>query len=215
MLGFRYNNMKKHKSFTLIEMLVTIMIVVLITSVSVLSLGSAKSAETVSTQGDELKGLIDELKSYAAGNDRDRAGNYVLIIQTSGATGTDYCNQPAAANRNSLIKNEYMICETQDKDISSYTLPGSLDNSNLNRVRAGSLNSDLTIASAGFDPANPTSSVNPIVINIRAYDGQVGYGLKYCDSSSTYCGPTFPTITLTKSDQTQTLTLNSILGTFR
>ena len=190
---------RSRRAFTLIEMLVTTGIIVIMTGVAVANLGPSTGAGNVSNASDEIKGLVDELKSYAAGPDRERAGNYVLIIQTNG--GGDYCNKNVGGTKNHLNKNQYMICQTILKDISL----ASLDN-DFNRVRAAGLNSNLTISSTVF------TITNPIVINIRTYDGQTGYDLKYCDKDNV-CGS--PEIIVSQDTITKILTLNSVLGTLQ
>jgi len=200
----------KRKSFTLIEMLVTIGILVIILGVSTISLGVGQGSSNVSSQANEIIGLVDELKSFAYGPERERAAHYVLIIQRYDSEAT-YCNNGLSSDPNKLKKNMYMICARDDKNMPSPISVTAL-NTGFSRVRAGSLSPDLTITASGFGPGGAFPMGWPIVINIRTYDGQIGYRERYCDTNS-YCGT--PTMTLNQGGVSKTLTLNSILGTFQ
>lgn len=201
---------KKRKSFTLIEMLVSIFILVVMLSVATVSINTGEGNTTVTAQADEVTGLVDELKSFAYGPEREGAKHYILIIETE-AGPRPYCNKDLSSNPNNLTKNQYIICETDTKNIpQGYpTLNGIYS-----RVRAGSLSKDLAITkSPSFNMIGPPGTVYPIVINTRTYDGQTGYGLKYCDTNSA-CATNL-TITLDQSGINKILNYNSILGTIQ
>lgn len=201
----------KRKAFTLVEMLVTIFILVIMLGVATVSISTGKGSSTVAAQAEEIIGLVDELKSFAYGPERERATHYVLIIETTSTTPVAYCNKGLSSNVNTLSKNQYMICATSDKDL-NYGF-GVLNNG-LSRVRAGSLSRDLNIIQTGFTAgSSPWPPNAPIVINIRAYDGQTGYRLKYCELDPSFCGS--PSMRLELAGMSENLTFNSILGTLQ
>src|SRR4030043_1508391 len=172
----------KKKSFTLVEMLVTIFILVVMLGVASVSLSTGRGSSTVSSQADEIIGLVDERKSFAYGPERERASDYVLIIKTSG-NEEPFCNKGLTSKPNKLTKNQYIICSTTEKNIAGSNI--SDENSIFSRVRAGGLNSDLTITKS-----TEFATANVAIINIRTYDGQTGYDLKYCDKDSACSNPT-------------------------
>lgn len=185
--------MKKRNSFTLIEMLVTVMIVVIITAASVVSLGAAKKATNSTTGADEVKSLIDELKSYSTGPEREKATYYILIIKTSSGS-TSYCNN------HSISQNQYLICATTSKAI-----PTDL-NGGFYRVRADHLQSEVDLTPSGV-----------IIYSIRTNDGQMGYysGTSFYFPETAGFSNADQTIGVTKDNFTKNVIINPFTGTTR
>lgn len=184
--------MRNKKAFTLIEMLVTITIVVIIAASSVISLGMAKKNTSSTTGADELKSLIEELKSFAAGPERELASHYILIVWTSASGSGTYCKG------NTITQNQYIICATTKETPTNLT-------TDFNRVRADRLPSGIVFAGPS----------NPIVYTVRALDGQMGYGSTLLYPESVGFVSTEQSITITKDEFSSIVEINPLLGTVK
>lgn len=164
----------KRKSFTLIEMVVSVAIVAMLSVVAVVSLGPAQQSVSAKTGADEVKSLLDELRSYAVGPANERAANYVLIIRFSGSPPVSYCN--ATGTHNQIGQNGYMICYSYNKNISTASL-----NSDFSRVRGGTFQAQIRVS----DVTGLANDSGSLVFNARTYDNQLGYNKQYFDSGAT------------------------------
>lgn len=181
------------RAFTLIEMLVTAGIILVISTAAVMSFKPATGTTAVVNGAQEVKSLVEELKSFSVGPDRERAAHYILIIQSSG-TG-DYCNNTLNSPVNSF--KQFIICSTTIKDITNANL-----DTDFNRVVAGHLETNVSVS-------GPT---NPIILNIRTYDSQMGYDRRYPDTG--LANPSEDrTITVSTSNLNKNIVINLLRGT--
>lgn len=162
------------KAFTLIEMVVSVAIVAMLSVVAVVSLGPAQQSVSARTGADEVKSLLDELRSYAVGPANERAANYVLIIRLASGPAVSYCNSSGTTNQ--IGKNGYLICYTYNKNISTANL-----NSDFSRVRGGIMQSQINIS----DVTGLATDSGSLVFNARTYDNQLGFNRRYFDNGAT------------------------------
>lgn len=193
------------RAFTLIEMLVSVGIIIVIASVSVVGLSSAKSSTASSSGADEIKRLIEELKSLAAGQDGDLKYHYVLIIN-AGRTTQDVCNK-YTGTENQISRNSYLICSSDDKILPSLSL-GML-NSKFTLVRGGHMEIDTEL---NLSFTNITDTGGLRVINARSYDSQLGYDLKYVDTLTPGPLTADGQIRVEKGNFIKTINIDYVLG---
>lgn len=187
------------KAFTLIEMVVSVAIVAMLSVVAVVSLGPAQQSVSARTGADEVKNLLDELRSYAVGPANERAANYILIIRLASGPPVSYCNATGTNNR--IGKNGYLVCYTYNKNITAADL-----NSDFSRVRGGTFQSQINISDiTGFATISGS-----LVFNARTYDNQLGYGRRYFDSGAT--GNEEIQVTDTKNTFSKRITVDPILN---
>jgi prepilin-type N-terminal cleavage/methylation domain-containing protein len=193
-------NMKKNlflikKGFTFIELLISIAIIAIIAGGAFLSPGISGDAVLVNQSAGEIKNAITELQDFGIGQDRDRIKHYVLIIKNS--SGSDfYCNQ-GIGDRNSLSQNQYMICSTTNPDA------GVDLNSAYKRVKGANISSSVSL-----NLSDGLTGVSPIVINVRTYDGQMGFNRQYYETDTTSKG----TIDFNKSNIHKIIEIYPILN---
>ncbi len=169
---------QNRRAFTLIEMVVSVAIVAMLSVTAVVSLGPAQQSVSAKTGADEVKTLLEELRSYAVGPAQERAANYILIIRTTTGPAGHYCNAGLSSNPNHLTKNSYMFCYTNNKNITAAT---DL-NTGFSRVRGGSFQAQINLTDlTGL--ASPSAGI--LVFNARTYDTQLGYNRRYFDSGAT------------------------------
>jgi len=167
---------KNLRGFTFIELLVSIAIIAIIAGGAYLSPGVAGSSVTINQGASEIKNAIEETINFAVGQDRDRVKHYILIIRTSGAGSVPYCNKDVA-NVNQLEVSQYMICSTKEK-VANIETDSEYYNKQYSRVKGGNIPSGINInVSSGLS--------NPIIINVRTFDSQLGFRGKYFDTNPT------------------------------
>lgn len=196
------------KAFTLIEMMVSVAIVAMLSIVAVVSLAPAQQSASAKTGADEVKTLLEELRSYSVGPAQERAANYILIIHLPSNPPPGmlpYCNAGLTGNPNRLKNNalEYMICYTNKKDISTANL-----NSDFSRVRGGHFEAQITLS----DLSGYAKSGNDLIFNARTYDHMLGYNKKYFDSGATTNEDIQISDTQTPPQFTKKITIDPILS---
>ncbi len=178
---------KNLKGFTFVELLISVAIIVIIVGGAYLSPGVAGSAVTVNQGAHEIKNAIEELRNFAVGQHRDREKHYILIIGESGSV--PYCGG------NIIRENEYIICSTKNPDLSV--------EGDWKRVKGGNVPDNLELAGSLLYN-------NEFRINVRTFDGQIGFRKRYYDTNSDDFYREPKTITVNDDQFTRTINIEPL-----
>lgn len=186
------------KSFTLIELMVVIGLVVLLTAASVAGISASRNRRQVKTTAEKVKSFLMEARSRAMNPD-----------DTSfGVTGIGVRVYPSTSSDVSKIKTFKIVSGIPNSEVSEFKFSKGID------VGPGDNSSGVSsINNKGNMKCDPINCINPVFYfftfeaNSAATLGQIKDSGTDSDGNKT---PIF--ITVTDGSQTYTLKMNNITG---
>jgi len=188
------------KSFTLIELMVTVGIVILIAAISGPALDSERNRANLNAAVTQIRDLISQTQTYALAPERSSADGYVLIIDNV-AAGTKWGS--------SFNPGDYGIF--------------SMEGSNRNLVKRGTIKQGTITITPTYDSTQGTGyqDENFFKIHFRTADGVAGCAGVYYDATgsasrvwNSSCKPStnYAELTVTVNNNSKKVRINKITG---
>lgn len=190
------------KAFTIIELMVTVVIVVLIAAASGPALKSSRDRSNLDSAANQIRDLISQTQSYALAPERNIANGYVLVINDGMFNGG--AENYGSPTQTALSPGNYGI----------FSIEGATTR---NLIKQGTLSILPTYdSSQGTGYQDPTTT-NLFKINFRTLDGAAGcINIYYTDSgwSTSTCNPsvTYVALKITAGGLYKEVKINKITG---